>query len=222
MDVSSEQDLGLFFKTVKAEICSHLINAYFDGKGRENLMFSEISPDSVKAFKPSVRAPFVSLIFTLIFGFCVYYFANDILKFAYMQTFEYSFWNAELVKTLQMGMKYLGLGLMVLGGLINGIIILKNWVVQYEITPTRLMYHHGILVRRHDQIELRRIRDFEVTQPIFSQSMGLGRVKLITRDETHPIFKMGPFVNAREIEEFVREGMEAHQRATGYRELEGY
>ena len=185
-------------------------------------MFSEKSANSLKQFKPSLRAAFSSLVFILILSVAIWYFSYDMVRKVYEMTFGMSFWTAETIALAQKSVVYFSYGLAGLGVLTIGFQMLRLWSICYEITATRLMYHHGILVRRHDEIELRRIRDFQVIQPIFSRTVGLGKIYLVTRDETHPTLTIGPFVAARTIQEEIRAQVIAHQQETGYREIEGY
>lgn len=58
--------------------------------------------------------------------------------------------------------------------------------IQYTITGERLLYKHGVFNRITDEIELFRVRDFQVREPISLRPWGLGNVVLITSDRTHP------------------------------------
>ena len=100
--------------------------------------------------------------------------------------------------------------------------IIKILSTRYEVTPDRLLYHHGILVRRHDEIQLRRVRDFRVIRPLVSRLLGLGTIYMVSRDEAWPELKMGPFVDAREVQQIIHNAVVSHQKETGYRELETY
>lgn len=90
----------------------------------------------------------------------------------------------------------------------------------YELTDDRLLYHHGIFVRYHDEIELRRIRDFRIISPLGERLVGTGSITIISRDQTHPELIIGPIDNPSYVQDIIRRQVIEHQKATGYREIE--
>jgi uncharacterized membrane protein YdbT with pleckstrin-like domain len=90
----------------------------------------------------------------------------------------------------------------------------------YAMTPDRLLYTRGILLRNHDQIRLERVRDFRVLRPLAARLTGTGSIHLVSPDETLPELELGPFPDPLAVEATIRSRVIAHQDATGYREFE--
>lgn len=84
--------------------------------------------------------------------------------------------------------------------MIIGAYALKALTTKYEIRDGRLLYHHGILSRKHDQIALQRVRDFRVYRPVAHMVLGIGKVQIISRDETFPSLMMGPLSDPLGVE----------------------
>lgn len=199
----------------------------------------EKAPDSLWSERPSLRAAVASLIFVVLITIGVFFISESMINGWIQASYSgglfsgmwpdfnevgeegirnFAFQMSEILAMIRWGV----LGLCVLGVVYNLFRILVMWSIRYEITPTRFMYHHGILVRRHDEIELHRIRDYRVMRPIFSRGLGLGTIYLVTRDETYPTLKIGPFVDARGIQNIIRNGVENHKQAVGFREFESH
>jgi hypothetical protein len=104
--------------------------------------------------------------------------------------------------------------------LLVAIAALKIFFVRYEISNGRLIYDHGLIFRKHDQIALQRVRDFRVLSPISQRIVGTGTVILISRDETFPTIELGPFTDPLGVEEIIRAAVIAQQNSTGFREFE--
>lgn len=179
-------------------------------------MFNETAPNAIWSARPSLRANVVSLVACVVITVLVWRFVPFAIKALYEATPNLPFWSVSTILWFQSVIKWVLLAGIVFNLWKMAII----WTERYELTPSRFLHHHGILVRKHDQIELQRLRDFRVINPLFAQSMGLGKVWMLARDETSPEMTIGPFTNAREVHELIRDAMLAHQRATGYREFE--
>lgn len=181
-------------------------------------MFNENTPGAIWAARPSLRAVWTSLIATVVLTLVMWNLVPYGIKAFYEATPNLPFWSYESIMWLQTIIKWA----MILGVLANVWRLFALWTDRYEVTNDRFLHHHGILVRKHDQIELQRFRDFRVTSPLFAQALGLGKVWLSSRDETSPELLIGPFVDAQKVRETIRDAMIAHQKATGYREFESH
>ncbi len=100
--------------------------------------------------------------------------------------------------------------------------MLLNLTVRYEVRDGRFLFHHGLLFRKHDQILLQRVRDFRVYRPLAHMVMGVGKIHMVSRDETFPELTIGPFARPLEVEKLLHDAVTEQQGATGYRELETY
>lgn len=177
-------------------------------------MFENTS-GAVWASRPSTRAAWVSFAAVAVMGVGVWFYAPFAVKWVVEATPSLP-WSVNLVYAA----RYVLYALVALGLAFNLWRIVVLWTQRYELTADRFIYHHGILLRQQDEIELRRIRDFRVLQPIMSRSLGLGTIHIISRDPTNPDLFIGPFVDARAIQERIRTGVVEHQTATGYREFD--
>ena len=90
--------------------------------------------------------------------------------------------------------------------------ILKVWCICYEITTGELRHTHGILRRRHDYIELYRIKDFQVDRPLVYRFFGMGNLIVYTSDKTSPVFRLEAIRRPEEIYTILRERVEQNRR----------
>lgn len=90
--------------------------------------------------------------------------------------------------------------------------ILKIWCTQYEITTGELKHTYGILHRRHDFIELYRVKDFHVDRPLLYRIFGLGNLRIYTSDKTSPVFRLVAIREPQEIYIILRERVEQNRR----------
>lgn len=98
------------------------------------------------------------------------------------------------------------------------IVVLRQHV--FELTSERLFYRRGILRRRADQVALERIRDFSLAASFPGTLIGLGRVCVISRDETLPELWIGPVRKPEDIAQSIRAAVLERQTAVGFREFE--
>lgn len=68
--------------------------------------------------------------------------------------------------------------------------ILKVYCTRYVISPEEFRYYSGILRRKYEFIELYRLKDYKIDEPIIHRIFGLGNLTIFTSDKTTPVFKM--------------------------------
>ncbi|MFW5757004.1 MAG: PH domain-containing protein [Tangfeifania sp.] len=90
--------------------------------------------------------------------------------------------------------------------------ILKVWCTHYEITTGELKHTYGIFHRRHDFIELYRVKDFHVDRPLLYRIFGLGNLRIYTSDKTSPEFRLVAIRRPQEIYNILRERVEQNRR----------
>ena len=90
----------------------------------------------------------------------------------------------------------------------------------YELTTERLTLRSGIFSVHYDEIELFRVRDFEINQPLYLRLFGLGNLRLFTADRTNPIFDIVAQRHVRDLRDILRQRVMEHQQKRGYRESE--
>ena len=68
--------------------------------------------------------------------------------------------------------------------------ILKVRCISYEIDPEQLRYSSGVILQQHEFIELYRIKDYYIEQPLIYRIFGLGNLTIYTSDKTTPILHL--------------------------------
>ena len=70
-------------------------------------------------------------------------------------------------------------------------IALWRWLevkyTKYELTTQRLRTRYGVLNRKTNELELYRVRDYQLEEPFFLRLFSLGNVILRTSDRTSPV-----------------------------------
>jgi len=70
------------------------------------------------------------------------------------------------------------------------LVILWQWLVikntRYELTTERLITRISVLSRKTDELELYRVKDYAMEQPLFLRMFGLANIVLDTADRSHP------------------------------------
>lgn len=90
----------------------------------------------------------------------------------------------------------------------------------YKLTNQRLLVRTGILMRTHDQVELFRVRDFLIDAPIHLALMGLGHVRVISRDESLPVVTLIAQLDATTLIDTIRMQVQRRKDEVGMREIE--
>ncbi|CAN5698927.1 hypothetical protein BH09VER1_BH09VER1_04970 [soil metagenome] len=106
-------------------------------------------------------------------------------------------------------------GLSAIGLVVPVVMWLVQWFVtrstEYELTSQRLRVRTGILNRRLDEIELFRVRDYVMDQPLFLRLLGRGNLTLITSDVTTPNLVIKAIANVETVREQLRAAVQ-HER----------
>ena len=72
--------------------------------------------------------------------------------------------------------------------ILSGLYTILYWkMVKYEINNQQIIYSRGIFNRKHDYLELFRIKDFERDQPLLMRMLNIMNFTLITSDQSHPV-----------------------------------
>lgn len=102
------------------------------------------------------------------------------------------------------------------------IVFMKNRFTIYELTNDRFFDQTGVLFQRTNQLELIRIRDYEVTRSLIQRIFGKGNLTLITRDESTPVVVLRWISDPEEAAEIIRDASEKSKSGRGFREAEVY
>jgi uncharacterized membrane protein YdbT with pleckstrin-like domain len=91
-------------------------------------------------------------------------------------------------------------------------IALWQWLVlkytTYELTTERLRTRYGVLNKKMDELELYRVRDYELEQPWFLRFFGLANITLQTSDRSHPVVVLRAIPNGEQVREQIRTAVE--------------
>lgn len=90
----------------------------------------------------------------------------------------------------------------------------------YTLTSQRLRIQRGILSRSLDDLELYRIKDITLNQPLIQRLVNLGTITMITSDATSPTVKLPAIAGALAVMDQVRHEVDRVRRERGVRELD--
>ena len=99
---------------------------------------------------------------------------------------------------------------------------MKTRFTVYELTNDRFFDRNGVLFQRSSQMELIRIRDYEVTRSLIQRIFGKGNLILVTRDETSPVIVLKWINDPEGVAEIIRDASEKSKTGRGFREAEVY
>jgi uncharacterized membrane protein YdbT with pleckstrin-like domain len=103
-------------------------------------------------------------------------------------------------------------------------IIVWKWLdtrfTTYELTTERLRTRHGILTRHTDEIELYRVRDFRLIEPLFLRMFSLGNIVLETSDRSHPEITLRAIPNGEMLRDNLRTYVERCRSSKQVREID--
>ncbi len=86
-------------------------------------------------------------------------------------------------------------------------LVLKN--IRYELTTERLKLREGVLNKRLDEIELYRVRDYSLEQPLVLRLFGLSNITLRAADPSQPVVVLRAIKNGEFVLEQLRKYVEA-------------
>ena len=97
---------------------------------------------------------------------------------------------------------------------------LKTRFTIFELSKNRFRTKTGILSQKIDEVELYRIRDYEVYKPILLRIFGLGNLTLITSDKSHPRITLNAIIKLADVMETFRANVEKSRKDTGTKEVD--
>jgi uncharacterized membrane protein YdbT with pleckstrin-like domain len=90
----------------------------------------------------------------------------------------------------------------------------------FELTSERLLTSQGFLSRTTDSLELYRVKDMRIVQPLILRLFGLENIVLMTSDETSPVVVIDHIPSSLRLADKIRAQVEACRVAKGTREVE--
>ena len=118
----------------------------------------------------------------------------------------------------------LTLGLSAIGLVVPFVMWLVRWWItkctSYELTSQRLKISSGILNRKLDELELFRVKDYAMDQPLFLRMVGLGNLTLVTSDASSPTVTISAIANVEDVREKLRNAVQAERDRKRVREMD--
>ena len=90
----------------------------------------------------------------------------------------------------------------------------------YQLTEERLITKKGILSREIDEMELYRVKDYQINSPFFQRIFSLGTIVLDTSDKSDPFLSLNAVKNPEKIRDMLRTQVEALRLKKGVREID--
>jgi uncharacterized membrane protein YdbT with pleckstrin-like domain len=101
--------------------------------------------------------------------------------------------------------------------------LFRWWVTKcttYELTSQRLRIRAGILNKKVDELELFRVRDYTMDQPLLLRMVGLGNLTLITSDATTPSLVMRAIPGVEAVREKLRNAVQNERDRKRVRQMD--
>lgn len=115
-------------------------------------------------------------------------------------------------------------GLSAIGLVVPLVIVAIRWwtnrATSYVLTSQRLKISRGILNRRLDEIELYRVKDYVMEQPLLLRMLGLGNLTLLTSDATTPTVAIPAIAGVESVREKLRTAVQRERDRKRVRELD--
>lgn len=99
-------------------------------------------------------------------------------------------------------------------------LLLRTSRHRYELTDQRLSEQRGVFLRDTEQLELFRVRDISVVEPMVQRLFGCGRVVLLTTDRTTPVVILNAVSQPHSVADLIRERVQACRLVNGVREVQ--
>ncbi len=95
-----------------------------------------------------------------------------------------------------------------------------NRATSYELTTQRLRIRRGILNRRLDELELYRVKDYIMEQPLFLRLLGLGNLTLLSSDASTPSIALRAIARVETVREKLRTAVQSERDRKRVRALD--
>ncbi len=91
---------------------------------------------------------------------------------------------------------------------------------RFTLTTQRFRIERGILNKHLDDLELYRVKDITLSQPLIQRIVGLGTLTMVTSDATTPTVILPAIPDALPIMDRIRNEVDRVRRERGVRELD--
>jgi membrane protein YdbS with pleckstrin-like domain len=94
-------------------------------------------------------------------------------------------------------------------------LLYQQFSIRYSVTSQRLIHERGILWRQTDRIEAIDIDDVSITQGPIARMVGVGNVKIVSSDQSTPLFYLQGIDDARAVATMIDEVRRKERRKRG-------
>jgi membrane protein YdbS with pleckstrin-like domain len=99
------------------------------------------------------------------------------------------------------------------------VLVYRQWSRHYQVTTQRIVHQEGILRRTNDRLEIIDVSDVSFTQTIFDRMFGVGDIKVVSNDQSHPILILEGIADVARVTNIIDDARRAccrgHSRAAG-------
>jgi hypothetical protein len=82
-------------------------------------------------------------------------------------------------------------------------------LVRYELTQERIRVRSGVFTRHLEEIEIYRVKDTELSIPLWQRLVGIGTLRVISSDHTNPNLPLRGIADPESVRERIRAACEA-------------
>jgi len=123
------------------------------------------------------------------------------------------------------GYHFSSLGSVVLLGLVvPAVLAFAVWLLTrahtYRITTERVLETTGLLSRRTSELELYRVRDYDVDEPFWLRLVGCGNIVISSADRSSPELLLHAVPDATALKDKIRTHTEIMRQRRGVRDIE--
>ena len=94
-------------------------------------------------------------------------------------------------------------------------LLYQQFSIRYSMTNQRLIHEHGLLWRQTDRIEAIDIDDVSVTQGPVARMVSVGNIKIVSSDQSTPLFYLVGIDDARDVATMIDEVRRKERRKRG-------
>lgn len=93
-------------------------------------------------------------------------------------------------------------------------------VTEYTLFSSRLILQRGVLNKSTDTLQLYRVKDITIEEPLLLRLVNKGTIRLETSDKTHPTLRIEGISHPHEIAKQIGNLVETARRQKGVREVD--
>jgi uncharacterized membrane protein YdbT with pleckstrin-like domain len=97
------------------------------------------------------------------------------------------------------------------------VVVIVTRAIVYEVTSQRIRLQRGIFTKRTDELELYRVKDTTLVEPLFLRLAGKGNIEVATFDPSTPNLTLHAVSNPRNLRENLRKYTEECRERKGVR-----